>query len=205
MTEFNGIDPYRTRKTLIEKCKAKDDQAWLAFYEPYRKYARRIIQGKYFSLDQVADELAHEVMVKVCRSIVNFDPDMPSRSRPGERVKFRTWFFSQVRTVVSSYLEKKRKSEEIFEFNPETDADIARFDSSFYEEREQAIHAKTMELLTGSRTNKRNIEAFQMFLNGRPVAEIAEELQMPEQSVYQAVSRCRRYLVERRRELEDLL
>ena len=62
-----------------------------------------------------------------------------------------------------------------------------------------------MELLTRSRTNKRNIEAFQMFLNGRTTAEIAAELEMPENSVYQAVCRCRRFLVERRRELEDLL
>ena len=205
MKDFSGITPYQTRKTLIEKCKTKDEQAWLAFYEPYRNYARKIIQNKYYNVGSSCNELAHEVMVKVCRSIENFDPDMPSRSRPGERVKFRTWFFSQIRTVVSSFFEKKHKTEELFEFNPETDADIEGFDSRFHEEREQAIHAKAMELLTRSRTNKRNIEAFQMFLNDRTTAEIAAELEMPENSVYQAVCRCRRFLVERRGELEDLL
>lgn len=205
MPDFTGITPYQTRKTLIEKCKAKDEQAWLAFYEPYRNYARRIILNKYYNVSGCCDELAHEVMVKVCRSIENFDPDLPSRSRPGERVRFRTWFFSQIRTVVSSFFDKRQKTEELFELDPEADADIEGFDARFHEEREQAIHAKAMELLTQSRTNKRNIEAFQMFLNGRTTAEIAAELEMPENSVYQAVCRCRRFLVERRRELEDLL
>ena len=94
---------------------------------------------------------------------------------------------------------------EIFEYNPELDADIAEFDAHFHEEREQAIQMKAMELLTLSRTNKRNIEAFQMFLNGRSVADIATELDMAENSVHQAVSRCRRFLTERRKELEELI
>ena len=64
---------------------------------------------------------------------------------------------------------------------------------------------KAMELLAQSRTNKRNIEAFQMFLNDRSVTDIAAELGMAENSVHQAVSRCRRFLTERRKMLEELL
>jgi DNA-directed RNA polymerase specialized sigma24 family protein len=44
-----------------------------------------------------------------------------------------------------------------------------------------------------------------MFLNDRSVADIAAELGMAENSVHQAVSRCRRFLTERRKVLEELL
>ena len=204
--DFSGITPYQTRKTLIEKCKAADPDAWMAFYEPYRKYAQRVIAKKCFFLSETEhSDLAHEVMVKVAEAIENFDPEMPSPRNPGENVKFRAWFYNQIRTVVRTYCRKWQKQQMIFEFDPEQDADLAAFDSAFHKEREEAILAKTMDLLTQSRTNKRNIEAFQMFLNGRSIPDIAAELDMSENSVHQAVCRCRRFLAERRNELEDLL
>ena len=94
---------------------------------------------------------------------------------------------------------------ETVEFDPEMDADMLQWDQTFLEEREQAIQKKLLELLAKSRTNKRNIEAFQMVVNGRPVPEIAQELDMSENSVHQATSRCRRFLLEHRRELESLI
>ena len=206
MSDFSNITPYKTRKTLIEQCKVDDPAAWEAFYAPYRNYACSIIKNKYGYLSpDECDELAHVVMVKVCGQIGKFDPEMVSSRNPGERVKFRAWFCNQIQTVVRSYCRNRKKDLEIFEFNPELDADIAEFDAHFHEEREQAIQMKAMELLTLSRTNKRNIEAFQMFLNGRSVADIATELDMAENSVHQAVSRCRRFLIERRKELEELI
>ncbi len=204
MPDFSEITPYRTRKTLIDKCKAADPDAWMVFYEPYRDYAEKIIKRHFFSLTaSECNELAHDVMVKVAGAIEKFDPEMPSRRNPGEKAKFRAWFCNQIQTVVRSYLRDRQKKQEIFEIDP--DADFADMDLAFHEEREKAIRIKTMELLTQSRTNKRNIEAFQMFLNGRSVEEIASELDMQVNSVHQAVCRCRRFLAERRNELEDLL
>ena len=206
MPDFSNITPYKTRKTLIEYCKLNDPAAWQAFYTPYRNYARAIIKSKYgyLSSDE-CDELAHEVMVLVSGRIENFDPEMPSCRNSGERVKFRAWFCNQIQTVVRTYCRNRKRNQEVFEFNPDLDADVAEFDARFHEEREQAIQTKAMELLAQSRTNKRNIEAFQMFLNGRSVADIAAELGMAENSVHQAVSRCRRFLTERRKMLEELL
>ena len=206
MPDFTNITPYQTRKTLIELCKLNDPAAWQAFYTPYRNYARGIIKSKYgyLSSDE-CDELAHEVMVLVSGRIENFDPEMPSRRNSGERVKFRAWFCNQIQTVVRTYCRNRKRNQEVFEFNPDLDADVAEFDARFHEEREQAIQTKAMELLAQSRTNKRNIEAFQMVVNGRPVPEIAKELDMSENSVHQATSRCRRFLLEHRRELESLI
>ena len=206
MPEFSNITPYQTRKTLIEACKRDDPAAWQAFYTPSRTYARGVIKSKYgYLASDECDELAHEVMVLVSARIEKFDPKMPSRRNPGERVKFRAWFCNQLQTVVRTYCRSRRRNQEVFEFDPELDADVAEFDARFHEEREQAIQIKAMELLAQSRTNKRNIEAFQMFLNNRSVADIASELGMAENSVHQAVSRCRRFLTERRKILEDLL
>ena len=205
MPDFSYITVSKTRKTLIERCMKDDPEAWEAFYAPYRDYARNIIRYKYFDLSQTElDELAHEVMIKVSGSIRNFDPDTPSRHKPGEKAKFRAWFCNQIRTVLRTYFRNRQKNREIFEFDPELDADLAEFDAKFHEEREQAILAKAMELLTQSRANRRTIEAYQMQLNDRAVADIAEELGMTENSVHQAVCRCRRFLEEHRRELEEL-
>ena len=161
MPDFSNITPYKTRKTLIEYCKLNDPAAWQAFYTPYRNYARAIIKSKYgFLSSDECDELAHEVMVLVSGRIENFDPEMPSRRNSGERVKFRAWFCNQIQTVVRTYCRNRKRNQEVFEFNPDLDADVAEFDARFHEEREQAIQTKAMELLAQSRTNKRNIEAF---------------------------------------------
>lgn len=230
MSDFSHIDVYKTRKTLIERCKGRtpvvptsgarlratqidrmngfDPEAWRAFYTPYRNYAFKTIRYRYSGYglsSSECEELAQEVMEKVTETIVKFDPDHPSKYNRGEKVKFRTWFYHQVRTVVRNYLRRLKKDLETIEFDPELDTDLAAFDAQFHEEREQAILAKALELLAQGRTSRRTIEAYQMFVNGRPVAEIAEELDMPENSVHQAVCRCRRSLEKHRRELEELL
>ena len=205
MPDFSNITPYQTRQTLIAKCKEKDEAAWMAFYEPYRKYAFIIIRHFYPSLSvQESEELAHEVMVRVVDSIERFDPEMPSRYNLGERVKFRTWFYNQIRTVVNKRNRRDEKYKKIFDCLLK-DTDCTVEDARFHEEREQMIQNKAMELLAQGRTNKRNIEAFQMFLNGRSVTDIAWELGMSENSVHQAVCRCRHSLVKHRKELEEVL
>ena len=206
MTDFSYITVSKTRKTLIERCRNADPQAWEAFYTPYRNYAFNIIRYKYFDFSpEECDDIAQEVMIKVSGSIRRFDPELPSRNKPGEKAKFRSWFYNQVRTVARTHFRNRRKNREIFEYDPELDADLAEFDARFHEEREQAIKAKAMELLTRSRTKPCTIEAYQMQLNGCAVPAIAGELGMTENQVHQAVCRCRRFLEEHRRELEELL
>lgn len=203
---FTHVDVYKTRKTLIERCREADPEAWFAFYKPYRDFARYIMETWYFDLSQTeVEDLSHEVMVKVSKSMAKFDPDRPSRRHPDERVKFHNWFWNQVRTVLRLYLNQRGNRKKIFEYNPEIDADMAKFDDQFYAQREEAIKTKAMELLAKSRTNPRTVEAYQMQLAGRDVSVIAQELGMPENSVHQAVCRCRRALEKHRRELEELL
>ena len=204
--DFTNISPYKTRKTLIERCKANDPEAWQAFYKPYYNYAYNIIKYRYFNIQEedIAD-LAHQVMIEICKKIENFDPEFPSRRHPGEKVKFHNWFYDQTRTVVTRYLRIRMNTANMEEFKTELNTALADFAEAFYEEREQAIQAKAMELLAQSRTSKRSIEAFQMYLNGIGVVQIAEELDMQKNSVHQAICRCRKFLIERRKELEELI
>ena len=206
MPDFTSIDVYKTRKTLIERCKEDDPEAWYAFYAPYRNFARYIIKDRYFDLSNTeVEELSQAVMVRVAESIAKFDPSRPSRRHPGENVKFHSWFWNQVRAELRTYFAAKKKRRAIFEYDPELEADLARFDEQFYAQCEEAIKAKAMELLTRSRTKPCTIEAYQMQLNGCAVPAIAGELGMTENQVHQAVCRCRRFLEEHRRELEELL
>ena len=227
---FSHIDVYRTRKTLIARCRNRtpvvptsgahlratqidrlngfDPEAWEAFYEPYRNYADKIIRYRYSGynlLSSEREELAQEVMERVVETILKFDPDRPSDRHPGEKVKFHSWFYDQVKTVMRTYLRRRKKKIETIELNPELDADLAEFDARFHEEREQAIRAATLKLLLKTRVNRQNIEAYQMHFNGRGVADIAAELGMSENSVHQAISRCRRIVKEQRGKLEALL
>lgn len=204
--DFKDITPYKTRKTLIERCKANDPEAWLAFYRPYYNYARNIIKSKYFNIPESdIDELAHQVMVDMCKKIGDFNPKTASNRNPGEKAKFRGWFGWQVKTVVRNYFRKNKHIAVTEEFKPELNTALADFAEAFYEEREQAIQTMAMELLAQSRTSRRSIEAFQMYLNGVGVVQIAEELEMQENSVHQAICRCRKFLTERRKELEELI
>ena len=84
--DFTNISPYKTRKTLIERCKAKDPEAWLAFYRPYYNYARNVIKRSYFNIPESdIDELAHQVMIDMCEKIGNFDPEKPSQYHHSQR------------------------------------------------------------------------------------------------------------------------
>jgi RNA polymerase sigma factor (sigma-70 family) len=141
----------------------------------------------------------------MCEKIENFDQETPSKYHPGEKATFHGWFCWQVKTVIRNYFRKNRNLTAAEEFKPELNTALADFAEAFYEEREQAIQTKAVELLIKSRTNDRTIEAFQMYLNGIGVIEIAEELNMPQNSVHQAICRCRKFLTERRKELEELI
>lgn len=282
----------RMRATQIDRLNGFDPEAWKAFYTPYRDFAlwiaKNINQKKHFGLtDAECEEIAQNVMERVIESIRDFDPDMPSRRHSG-RVKFRSWFYSQVFSEIGYFKREdhyklfkrdfenseknvenateeeceldnvpaRRRHPENFEdaadedrgsenaptedvgdtaeeecesnglsaeyypeeakyaakeilddicIDPATDAELDKFDEKFHRERAEAIKAKALELLAQSRIKPRNIEAFQMFMNGRPVAEITKETGLTENSVHQAVSRCRRFIAKRHRELEKKL
>ena len=196
-----------TCMTVIEKCRENDPDGWLAFYQPYRDYARNYIQNKYPTLSPTdCDDIAQDVMIHVATSIRKFDPKMPSRHNPGQRAKFRNWFYWQIRTVMQEHwreCERMKKEREMLSEVPDCmNGNLAKFDAAFHEAREKAIRDKAMEMLTRGRTKKRNIEAFQMMLNGRKAADIAKELDMSEDLVHQAVSRCRRFLAKRQKDLQ---
>ena len=211
-TYLNNVNPGKTRKTLIQKCMEDDPEAWNAFYQPYYNYVFNIISGKSFygySLSEAdRKELASDVIIKIYEMMKEgngFQFDRESRRHPGQMATFRAWIYNQIKTVMRTFYRRRQANMETVEFDPEMDADMLQWDQTFLEEREQAIQKKLLELLAKSRTNKRNIEAFQMVVNGRPVPEIAQELDMSENSVHQATSRCRRFLSEHRRELESLI
>jgi len=197
-TYLNNVNPGKTRKTLIQKCMEGDFEAWNAFYHPYYNYVFNIISGKSFygySLSEAdRKELASDVIIKIYEMMKEgngFQFDRESKRHPGQMATFRAWIYNQIKTVMRTFYRRRQENMETVEFDPEMDADMLQWDQTFLEEREQAIQKKLLELLAKSRTNKRNIEAFQMVVNGRPVPEIAKELDMSENSVHQATSRCR--------------
>lgn len=212
----NGIDPVIPRSgvqmigSMIDRVNGIDSKAWKTFYKLYYNFAYCVIRNKvyrrewYFSED-ACREIAHDAVVNACDCMLNkpekkFDLEMIGT------VRFRTWFYYRILDAKNRYLRTNfgPVSQNSVEFDPETYDRDEQY-SEFRDQLMEAIETTALELLAQSRINKRNIVAYQMYMQGRKYADITKGLGMSENTVQQAISRCYKYLAERREELQRMI
>ena len=92
-------DPYKTRKTLIQRLKENhDEQSWEEFLRIYRPYIHAVIRNMNIS-ENDADDIVQQVMLKVWNKIGEKDED-PSK-------RFRNWLSTVTSNCVKNYIRKR--------------------------------------------------------------------------------------------------
>lgn len=190
---------YTTRKSLIKGIQANDESSWNEFFQFYENYIKNVVYGMgYYLSDSEKDEIVQNVMVSIhARNNPEvFDKKAESKYK-FNRSKFRTWLSWLIKTAVRQVIRARIKQNQQTEFQEESEADLPDLAPAEAEALEKTVTAKALEILTTkTRTNAKNIEAFQMVVfGGIPVAEVCRNLEMSENQVHQAVCRCRKVLM----------
>lgn len=196
-------DPYKTRKTLIQRLKEnQDEQSWEEFLQTYKRYIYSIIRRMNIYEDD-ADDIAQQVMIKIWKGIATVDN---SPAKP-----FRNWLSTVTSNCVKDFMRKRRgevervekasKDETISYLNTIELPDIHRIAE---EEWETHLANLAMERIEGLFSGKA-VQVFMMSLEGQDVASIAQKMELRENSVYRLKNRVKERLAEEIKQLREEL
>lgn len=181
-------DAPETRQSLLLRLRdARDHRAWTEFLEIYEPLVYRLARRNGFQ-DADARELTQEVLVAVSNAIENWDPDPAKGS-------FRGWLFRIARNLMINFLAKQKRHPQgsgdsdfnrlLSEQPADNEQESAYFD---HEYRRQTFRWAAEQLRSEFQVN--TWQAFwRTCVEGEPVKDVANELQMSPGSIYVARSR----------------
>jgi RNA polymerase sigma-70 factor (ECF subfamily) len=193
-----------TRVTLIKRVKeGKDEASWEEFIAVYKQYLYAVIR-KMRITHHDAEEILQELFVKVWDRLNDF------QYRPGKG-RFRYWLCRIAKNSVIDFLRTRR-------------ADLDRLSKIESGERENYLNRimvpeievvaekewrnfianKALESVSRN-FRKKEVSCFKLFVTGLSVAEIAEKLDLAENSVYIYKARVQELVRKEVRRLEDEL
>jgi RNA polymerase sigma-70 factor (ECF subfamily) len=188
-----------TRHSLLLRLRDRDDQqAWHEFFEIYQPLVYRLARAR-GAQDAEAEDIAQDVMLAVTRAIEQFEVDRDGNS-------FRSWLATITRNLALNRLRNVKtrpaagqlESGQLERLPGDLGDERARREFA-YEHRRQVFLWAAGQLR--ERFSERNWNAFwQTCVEGRSVAEVADELGIAAGAVY--VARCR--VIARLREIVEL-
>ncbi len=174
-----------TRASLLIRIKdARDSEAWAQFHGLYAPLIYRYARGRGLGREDAEDVRAtcYEAIV---RQIPTFDYD---KAKGG----FKAWLRTMVDRRVIDLFRKRREQ------RADT-GDLRRLEADqpspeeIWERQWRNQHLKYCVELLRSEVSQRTFEAFSMFvIDGRPVAEVCDELGMNANQIYKAKARMLR-------------
>jgi RNA polymerase sigma-70 factor (ECF subfamily) len=188
-------DPWITRITLLDRAKNPNDgRAWKEFVEYYESFIFVVIRKMNVS-ENDREDCAQKVLLKLWKSLPDFELDKT-------QAKFRTWLGSIIRNLVIDYFRSEKKhannvSDEILETiaNPSSAINAMI-------EKEWELHITKLALSQiESKFSAQAIRAFTMSLQGISIEDIAQELEIKENSAYKLRNRVKKYFIS---EIENL-
>ena len=149
-----------------------DQSSWDEFNNTYSRYIKAILYHARVPRDVIAD-LTQDIFLKVWKSIerLEYNP---------QKCRFRTWLGTVCRNTIYNYFNRRQAAHEELEDSLCKQAEI---DEIIETEWQIYIAAMAMDNVS-KRFNDKFIYAYKEFQSGRGVAEIAETLEIAENSVY---------------------
>ena len=195
-------DQWLTKQTLIQRVKEAppdDKSVWDEFNSIYESFIVMLLR-KWNCAQEERDDLKQEILLKIWKGIPNYE------YRKGQ-AKFRTWLSTLIKNTMLTYMDKRnRRQPNKLELNEVLYLPDDKSKLEQVIEEEWAGHIMSMALENvKEHFSGQAIEVFEMSLEGKSIAEIAEKLGIVETSAYTLRSRFKARLKKEFQRLKDNL
>ena len=186
---------FNTKETLLFRVQNNMD-SWDEFTSVYERYIYLIIRAMKINHHD-AEDLTQNVLLKVWKNIANYEYN-PDHAR------FRTWLSRICRNQVIDFVRKKKTDDNKIINNYIEAEQITQPQVEALAEEEWKAHVSTAaweNIQSDFKTEA--MSCFEMINDGRPVADIAKNLNLSESSVYVYSKRVRDNLIAEVRRLNN--
>ena len=187
-------DQYKTRATLIQRVQNQHDEAsWEEFVHVYRRYIYAIIRSMNIS-EADTEDILQQVLINLWKSLPKMDYEKINR--------FRSWLSTVTKNCVTDFIRKRSRDATRLEKAGKDDTltylkTIRLPEIDAIAEREWEIHLTNLALENIEPLfSGKAIDAFRLTLEGKSVEEIAQKLDLKENSVYRLKNRVKERLIE---------
>lgn len=191
-------DP-KTRQTLILQLKTPQHEgAWWEFVTVYESFLHRLVERRGVPSTHVPD-VTQQVLLAIARSIDTWEDD-------GQDASFRRWVRRVARNVVIKYMARERR-----QFRGQGGTDALELIGEVADERD-AVLSKQYEheliVWAAEQVREEFLESswkafWATTIDGRGVAEVAEELSVSPGSIYMSRSRIKKRIRDKVNEVID--
>ena len=177
----------RTRPSLLLRLRGeRDERAWAEFLILYEPLILRLMRRRGLQ-ESDARDTTQQVLLRISGAIERYQPD-------GAEASFRRWLFRVARNVVVTFLTRKSKQPESLDEQHLAELCESTLPSSsesdlFDQEYQQQVLAWATEQVRREFRDTTWRAFVETNINGRPIAEVAAELNLSPGSVYVARSR----------------
>ena len=177
----------RTRPSLLLRLRGdRDERAWAEFLILYEPLILRLMRRRGLQ-ESDARDTTQQVLLRISGAIERYQPD-------GAVASFRRWLFRVARNVVVTFLMRKSKQPESLDEQHLAELCESTLPSSsesdlFDQEYQQQVLAWATEQVRREFRDTTWRAFVETNINGRPIAEVAAELNLSPGSVYVARSR----------------
>ena len=177
----------RTRPSLLLRLRGeRDERAWAEFLILYEPLILRLMRRRGLQ-ESDARDTTQQVLLRISGAIERYQPD-------GAEASFRRWLFRVARNVVVTFLMRKSKQPESLDEQHLAELCESTLPSSsesdlFDQEYQQQVLAWATEQVRREFRDTTWRAFVETNINGRPIAEVAAELNLSPGSVYVARSR----------------
>ena len=184
---------FTTKKSLLAKVRAGDEVSWREFYETYRPLVHLVGRDcglQYEENEELVQLVMREIFQKDVLAKYDIDhvPDDVVFSYDPARGRFRYYLKAIIRNQALKLYHRRREHLALDEIpEPATEEKI---DAAWDEEWRRHLLTQAMVELRG-RVRAETYSAFEMYaVQGHPVQEVADFLNISVNSVYVAKNRC---------------
>ncbi|MCM8540139.1 MAG: sigma-70 family RNA polymerase sigma factor [Lentisphaeraceae bacterium] len=190
---------WNTQQTLIQRAQNPDDnQAWDDFVSYYQSFIRMVLYKSNISLNDT-DDLIQAILLRIWKGLPNYEYKK-------EQARFRTWLSTIIRNCIITHINKSKNKGvkvELIEEQIEkiSDSEIEQIISDEWLDYVASIALdKVKEVFSGNA-----IEVFRLSLEEKSAREIANELNITEESVFVLRSRVKKRLKKEISKLRQLI
>ena len=182
-------DAYVTRKTLLMRaCNQDDEKAWEDFVYYYESFIQMVISQLLID-KSYTDDLRQDILVKLWKKLKSYDES---------KSKFRTWLSRVIRNTVINFIRDNAKERNLLTpeteslLDPESENELNDHIQSEWETYVTNLALERIKPLFSDNA----LKVFNMVLDNESVNDIADKLDLSQDSVYKMKTRTVKRLKE---------